>query len=153
MTAAVCWGVGEVVRVEEIQVLPPKEGEARIKMLRASLCHTDILLSQGFPVVSIFSSICFPFNFCLSFNISFILTFSFSVMNCINVPILSCFSASLSSSSRTWRCRVISSSLYTIRERSSRKTDFVLRKTRKIIRSLFFQIVRLIMILMLKHRI
>lgn len=48
--AAVCWGMGEVVKVEEIQVEPPKEGEVRIKMLRASLCHTDILFSQGFPV-------------------------------------------------------------------------------------------------------
>ncbi|KAH7840865.1 hypothetical protein Vadar_022642 [Vaccinium darrowii] len=48
--AAVCWGEGEEVKVEEIQVDPPKSGEVRVKMLCASLCHTDVLCCQGFPV-------------------------------------------------------------------------------------------------------
>ncbi|KAI8540599.1 hypothetical protein RHMOL_Rhmol09G0275700 [Rhododendron molle] len=48
--AAVCWGEEEEVKVEEIQVDPPKSGEARIKMLCASICHTDVLCCKGFPL-------------------------------------------------------------------------------------------------------
>lgn len=50
ITAVVCWGAGEEVKVEEIKVEAPKLGEARIKMLFASLCHTDVLCCKGFPV-------------------------------------------------------------------------------------------------------
>ncbi|KAL9377253.1 hypothetical protein Peur_031373 [Populus x canadensis] len=45
--AAVCWGVGEPLKVEEIQVEPPKFSEIRVKMLCASLCHTDTLHAEG----------------------------------------------------------------------------------------------------------
>ncbi|KAL6341712.1 hypothetical protein AAG906_032833 [Vitis piasezkii] len=48
--AAVCWGAGEAVKVEEIQVEPPKSSEVRVKMLYASICHTDILCCSGFPL-------------------------------------------------------------------------------------------------------
>lgn len=51
--AVVCWGIGEAGKVEEIQVEPPKASEVRVKMLYASLCHTDILISKGHPIVSI----------------------------------------------------------------------------------------------------
>lgn len=44
-----CWGHGEPVKIEDIQVEPPKSSEIRVKMLYASLCHTDILCSHGFP--------------------------------------------------------------------------------------------------------
>ncbi|XVF42875.1 hypothetical protein PTKIN_Ptkin01aG0400800 [Pterospermum kingtungense] len=47
--AIVSWGAGEALRVEEIQVDPPKSSEVRVKMLCASLCHTDILSTKGFP--------------------------------------------------------------------------------------------------------
>ncbi|CAK7345737.1 unnamed protein product [Dovyalis caffra] len=47
--AAICWGIGEPLKVEEIQVEPPKSYEIRVKMLLASLCHTDILCTRGFP--------------------------------------------------------------------------------------------------------
>ncbi|XP_058206456.1 8-hydroxygeraniol oxidoreductase-like [Rhododendron vialii] len=47
--AAVSWGVGEALKVEEIRVDPPKASEVRIKMLCASLCHTDILCCNGIP--------------------------------------------------------------------------------------------------------
>ncbi|CAK7345732.1 unnamed protein product [Dovyalis caffra] len=50
--AAICWGIGEPLKVEEIQVEPPKSFEIRVKMLLASLCHTDILFAKGFPTVS-----------------------------------------------------------------------------------------------------
>ncbi|KAK9269226.1 hypothetical protein L1049_000996 [Liquidambar formosana] len=48
--AAVCWGEEKVVKVEEIQVEPPRRCEIRIKMIYASLCHTDILCTQGYPI-------------------------------------------------------------------------------------------------------
>ncbi|EEF42405.1 Alcohol dehydrogenase, putative [Ricinus communis] len=47
--AAVIWGVGEPLKVEEIQVEPPKSSEVRVKMLYASICHTDIARANGFP--------------------------------------------------------------------------------------------------------
>lgn len=53
--AVVCWGEGEPWKVEEIQVEPPKATEVRVKMLYASICHTDVLSSKGFPLVSITS--------------------------------------------------------------------------------------------------
>ncbi|XP_051137809.1 8-hydroxygeraniol oxidoreductase-like isoform X2 [Andrographis paniculata] len=48
--AAVVWKSGEPLKVEEIQVDPPKSSEIRIKMLCASMCHTDILCSNGLPI-------------------------------------------------------------------------------------------------------
>ncbi|KAK7404282.1 hypothetical protein VNO78_05053 [Psophocarpus tetragonolobus] len=59
--AAICWGIGKPVTVEEIQVDPPKATEVRVKMLCASLCHTDISSIQGFPYVRAFSILCFNF--------------------------------------------------------------------------------------------
>ncbi|XP_027355883.1 alcohol dehydrogenase-like 2 isoform X1 [Abrus precatorius] len=47
--AAICWGVGKPLTVEEIQIDPPKATEVRVKMLCASVCHTDISSTQGFP--------------------------------------------------------------------------------------------------------
>ncbi|KAF5947511.1 hypothetical protein HYC85_013468 [Camellia sinensis] len=47
---AVVWGKGEGVKVEEIQVDPPKSSEVRVKMLFASLCHTDLLCCDGHPL-------------------------------------------------------------------------------------------------------
>ncbi|XP_030935396.1 8-hydroxygeraniol oxidoreductase-like isoform X1 [Quercus lobata] len=48
--AAVCWGNGEPLKVEEIQVEPPKSSEVRVKILYASVCHTDLLYTKGFPI-------------------------------------------------------------------------------------------------------
>ncbi|XP_022719890.1 alcohol dehydrogenase-like 1 [Durio zibethinus] len=48
--AIVCWGKEEPLKVEEIQVEPPKSSEVRVKILCASLCHTDILSTRGFPM-------------------------------------------------------------------------------------------------------
>ncbi|RYR16979.1 hypothetical protein Ahy_B03g061799 isoform C [Arachis hypogaea] len=50
--AAVCWGLGMTVKLEEIQVDPPKSGEVRVKTLCASICHTDVLGIQGSPYVN-----------------------------------------------------------------------------------------------------
>lgn len=51
IVAAICWEFGKPATVEEIQVDPPKATEVRVKMLCASLCHTDISSIQGFPHV------------------------------------------------------------------------------------------------------
>ncbi|XP_043695193.1 8-hydroxygeraniol oxidoreductase-like [Telopea speciosissima] len=48
--AAVCWGEGEALVIEEIQVEPPEALEVRVKMICASLCHTDILCWTGYPL-------------------------------------------------------------------------------------------------------
>ncbi|KAL2236917.1 alcohol dehydrogenase-like 1 isoform X2 [Sesamum indicum] len=49
--AAVIRKSWEPLQVEEIQVDPPKSGEVRIKMLCASMCHTDMTCcNSGFPV-------------------------------------------------------------------------------------------------------
>ncbi|CAN4120221.1 unnamed protein product [Withania somnifera] len=42
---------GVTIKCKEIQVDPPKSNEVRIKMIFASLCHTDILHFKGFPIV------------------------------------------------------------------------------------------------------
>ncbi|XP_057770548.1 8-hydroxygeraniol oxidoreductase-like [Salvia miltiorrhiza] len=45
--AAVAWKQSEPLKVEEIQVEPPKSTEVRIKMLYASMCHTDTTCWKG----------------------------------------------------------------------------------------------------------
>ncbi|KAL0400444.1 UNVERIFIED_CONTAM: CYP enzymes assisting alcohol dehydrogenase [Sesamum latifolium] len=47
--AAVIWKENESPKVEEIQVEGPKSGEVRVRMLFASICHTDVLGCKGFP--------------------------------------------------------------------------------------------------------
>ncbi|KAI3683268.1 hypothetical protein L1987_83771 [Smallanthus sonchifolius] len=48
--AAVVRETGGAIAVEEIKVAPPKAAEVRIKMLCASICHTDILCCNGIPI-------------------------------------------------------------------------------------------------------
>ncbi|CAK7345738.1 unnamed protein product [Dovyalis caffra] len=48
--AAICWRAEESVTVEEIEIEPPQSFEIRVKMLYASLCHTDIICAKGFPI-------------------------------------------------------------------------------------------------------
>lgn len=45
VAAVVCWGEGGPLNVEDIEVEPPKSDEVRVKMLYASICHTDVLCS------------------------------------------------------------------------------------------------------------
>ncbi|KAF4380315.1 hypothetical protein F8388_024608 [Cannabis sativa] len=47
----VCWGIGEAPKLEEIQVEAPKGNEVRLKMIYASICHTDIIFcTTEFPI-------------------------------------------------------------------------------------------------------
>ncbi|KAH6835850.1 hypothetical protein C2S53_012532 [Perilla frutescens var. hirtella] len=45
--AAVAWNAFEPPKLEEIRVEPPKSTEVRIKMLYASICHTDFIFWTG----------------------------------------------------------------------------------------------------------
>ncbi|KAG8381687.1 hypothetical protein BUALT_Bualt06G0147400 [Buddleja alternifolia] len=47
--AAVIWKQNEGPKLEEIRVEAPKSGEVRVRMLFASICHTDVLGCTGFP--------------------------------------------------------------------------------------------------------
>ncbi|KAK1304131.1 Alcohol dehydrogenase-like 6 [Acorus calamus] len=40
--AAVAWGAGEALVVEEVEVDPPKPMEIRIKVVCTSLCRSDV---------------------------------------------------------------------------------------------------------------
>nr|XP_027076910.1 alcohol dehydrogenase 1-like [Coffea arabica] len=40
--AAVAWGPGEPLVIEEVEVAPPQAMEVRLKILFTSLCHTDV---------------------------------------------------------------------------------------------------------------
>lgn len=56
-TAAVAWGPKEDLKLETIEVDPPKAHEVRIKILYTAVCHTDAYTLSGqdpeglFPVV------------------------------------------------------------------------------------------------------
>jgi len=55
--AAVCWAAGEELKIEEIEVAPPKAHEVRIHILYTGICHTDEYTRSGkdsegvFPVI------------------------------------------------------------------------------------------------------
>ncbi|XP_047145217.1 alcohol dehydrogenase class-3 isoform X1 [Hydra vulgaris] len=55
--AAVAWAPNEALKIEEIEVDPPKSGEVRIKIIATGVCHTDAYTLSGadpegvFPVI------------------------------------------------------------------------------------------------------
>ncbi|KAI0301843.1 class III ADH enzyme [Multifurca ochricompacta] len=55
--AAVCWGAGERLKIENIEVEPPRAHEVRIKILYSGICHTDEYTRSGadpegaFPII------------------------------------------------------------------------------------------------------
>ncbi|KAJ7873276.1 class III ADH enzyme [Mycena olivaceomarginata] len=57
--AAVCWGAGEPLKIEEVEVAPPQANEVRIHILHTGICHTDEYTRSGkdpeglFPVESV----------------------------------------------------------------------------------------------------
>ncbi|PVU95035.1 hypothetical protein BB560_005875 [Smittium megazygosporum] len=55
--AAVAWAPGEPLKIEEVQVDPPKEGEVRIKIVATSICHTDAYTLSGKDPEGIFPCI------------------------------------------------------------------------------------------------
>lgn len=54
--AAVCRGVGRGVEIEELRLSPPQQGELRVRVGAAAVCHSDLLITEGvlrgvFPMV------------------------------------------------------------------------------------------------------
>jgi len=55
--AAVAWGPGKPLTVEDIDLAPPKAGEVLVKMIATGVCHTDAFTLSGadpeglFPVI------------------------------------------------------------------------------------------------------
>lgn len=55
--AAVAWGPGEKLSIEEVDLEPPKKGEVLVKMVATGVCHTDAYTLSGkdpeglFPVI------------------------------------------------------------------------------------------------------
>ncbi len=55
--AAVAWGPGEKLKIEEVDLEPPKKGEVLVKMVATGVCHTDAYTLSGsdpeglFPVI------------------------------------------------------------------------------------------------------
>ena len=45
--AAVAWGPGQPLTIEEIDVMPPQAGEVRIRILASGVCHTDAFTLSG----------------------------------------------------------------------------------------------------------
>ena len=45
--AAVVWHAGEELKIEEVEVAPPKAHEVRIRILYTGICHTDEYTRSG----------------------------------------------------------------------------------------------------------
>jgi S-(hydroxymethyl)glutathione dehydrogenase/alcohol dehydrogenase len=45
--AAVAWGPGQPLVIEEIDVMPPQSGEVRVRILASGVCHTDAFTLSG----------------------------------------------------------------------------------------------------------
>jgi len=55
--AAIAWEPNKPMVMEEIEVLPPKPGEVRIKILFTALCHTDLFTLSGQDPEGLFPTI------------------------------------------------------------------------------------------------
>jgi len=45
--AAIAWGPGQPLSVEEVNVMPPKAGEVRVRVVATGVCHTDAFTLSG----------------------------------------------------------------------------------------------------------
>ena len=45
--AAVAWGPGQPLSIEEIDVMPPQKGEVRVRIVASGVCHTDAFTLSG----------------------------------------------------------------------------------------------------------
>src|SRR5690606_2052888 len=55
--AAVAWGPGEPLKIETVQVAPPKAGEVRVRIVATGVCHTDAFTLSGEDPEGIFPAI------------------------------------------------------------------------------------------------
>ena len=45
--AAIAWGPGQPLTIEEVQVMPPQAGEVRVRLVATGVCHTDACTLSG----------------------------------------------------------------------------------------------------------
>ncbi|MDX1268494.1 MAG: alcohol dehydrogenase catalytic domain-containing protein, partial [Oceanisphaera sp.] len=45
--AAIAWGPGQPLSIEEIDVMPPKAGEVLVRIVATGVCHTDAFTLSG----------------------------------------------------------------------------------------------------------
>jgi S-(hydroxymethyl)glutathione dehydrogenase/alcohol dehydrogenase len=45
--AAIAWGPGQPLSIEEVDVMPPKAGEVLVRMIATGVCHTDAFTLSG----------------------------------------------------------------------------------------------------------
>eukprot|EP00499_Haloplacidia_sp_CaronLabIsolate_P007888 CAMPEP_0196780394 /NCGR_PEP_ID=MMETSP1104-20130614/7787_1 /TAXON_ID=33652 /ORGANISM="Cafeteria sp., Strain Caron Lab Isolate" /LENGTH=381 /DNA_ID=CAMNT_0042150593 /DNA_START=9 /DNA_END=1154 /DNA_ORIENTATION=+ len=55
--AAVAWEAGKELSLEEVEVLPPRAGEVRVRILATGVCHTDAYTLSGVDPEGLFPSI------------------------------------------------------------------------------------------------
>ncbi|HZJ95947.1 MAG TPA: S-(hydroxymethyl)glutathione dehydrogenase/class III alcohol dehydrogenase [Thiopseudomonas sp.] len=55
--AAVAWGPGQPLSIEEIDVMPPQKGEVRVRILATGVCHTDLFTLSGEDPEGVFPAI------------------------------------------------------------------------------------------------
>jgi S-(hydroxymethyl)glutathione dehydrogenase/alcohol dehydrogenase len=55
--AAVAWGAGQPLQIEEVDVAAPKEGEVMVRIVATGVCHTDAFTLSGADPEGIFPAI------------------------------------------------------------------------------------------------
>lgn len=55
--AAVAWGPGQPLSIEEVDVMPPQKGEVRVRILATGVCHTDLFTLSGEDPEGVFPAI------------------------------------------------------------------------------------------------
>ncbi|WP_447830871.1 S-(hydroxymethyl)glutathione dehydrogenase/class III alcohol dehydrogenase [Aeromonas salmonicida] len=45
--AAIAWGPGQLLSIEEVEVMPPQAGEVRVRIVATGVCHTDAFTLSG----------------------------------------------------------------------------------------------------------
>ncbi|WP_432470478.1 S-(hydroxymethyl)glutathione dehydrogenase/class III alcohol dehydrogenase [Amphritea sp. HPY] len=55
--AAIAWGAGQPLSIEEVDVMPPQKGEVRVKIIASGVCHTDAFTLSGDDPEGIFPCI------------------------------------------------------------------------------------------------
>ncbi|MEH6629104.1 MAG: S-(hydroxymethyl)glutathione dehydrogenase/class III alcohol dehydrogenase [Motiliproteus sp.] len=55
--AAVAWGPGQPLTIEEVDVMPPKQGEVLVRIVATGVCHTDAFTLSGDDPEGIFPCI------------------------------------------------------------------------------------------------
>ncbi len=55
--AAIAWGPGQPLSIEEVDVMPPQKGEVRVRIVATGVCHTDAFTLSGDDPEGIFPCI------------------------------------------------------------------------------------------------